>query len=541
MKLFLAFTLSLGLLSPLAAKEAAPPAPVQLCGQLTKALPAAEQGSVSFSGLGGNAAATVISPDGYVLTAGHVGDMMKNKEDVKIIYLDGTEATVKLLGSNVETDTALLKIISPERKDWPHVKLATTADTTGGFCFTTSSKFGYSDGKKPIVRIGRIVSHSMLRDKPGLLISDMDIQPGDSGGGLFNLKGELIGINSSAAGLVGMNIYPAIDQFYLDKQRLEKGEIWGNKELSPIEANNYKLSATQEVLESIQAELTRRLQLNYPPSLEFIQQHIGEGNQANITAQDLINHMQRDSIMLGLGQPLSIGMDDPHLTKQLPDLPTEHTAPLNIMSGDEKIALALALDNKHLIVKLSLLAEKEHLTLSHREKNTAVRIVAKDEARDLALLKLKQAAELPLIQWPEENPMPAVGDFILAANAKGWKLWGNISTASMPIEKNTAVGPIDDKGLISKHRSPFPYVYICSIPLYAADAGTPVFDKDNNLIGIYIARYTRTMGLILPTSQLKLSTEKLLKEASKPKEVKSITIQRPLDPLEKEEVQNTSR
>ncbi|SHJ60452.1 Trypsin-like peptidase domain-containing protein [Rubritalea squalenifaciens DSM 18772] len=514
MKLLTALYVSFGLLSSLTtAKETtAVSSPAELCSELKHALPTAARGCVSFKGLGGNAAAVVISPDGYVLTAGHVGQMMKDKEDVKIIYLDGTEATVEALGWNVETDLALLKIVSPERREWPHAKLAKTTTKTGGFCFTNSSKFGYQDGKRPVVRLGRITSLSTLRDKPGMLISDMNIQPGDSGGGLFNLKGELIGINSSAAGIIGMNIYPSIDQYYLDAERFKKGERFGNPDIAPTKAENYTISATEDVLALVQKELQRRLQLNYPPTLDFIRQHIKKDNTVNITPQQLIQHMQRDAIMLSRKQPISLGMDDPALTKQLPALPDEHNKPVRIFnSEDNSAALALALDDRHLLAKLSLVENKEGLSLGKGEKSTAVSIVSRDEKRDLALLQLAEAKKLPTIQWPQDDSKTETGDFIYAINAKGWKLWGNLSNTTRKNKNQASIGPLDAKDtLISKHRSPYPVSYICSIPLFAEDAGTPVFNQDGQLIGIYIARYTRTMGLLLPASEVKKSVEEMM-------------------------------
>jgi S1-C subfamily serine protease len=73
-----------------------------------------------------------------------------------------------------------------------------------------------------VIRVGRILS--VLSDT---IISDVALIGGDSGGPLFNLRGELVGIHSRIGTDVVDNMHVPIDTFESDWQRLRKGDAWG--------------------------------------------------------------------------------------------------------------------------------------------------------------------------------------------------------------------------------------------------------------------------------------------------------------------------
>jgi S1-C subfamily serine protease len=81
---------------------------------------------------------------------------------------------------------------------------------------------GWLSGRGAVIRVGRVLS--VLSDT---IISDVALIGGDSGGPLFNLRGELIGIHSRIGTDVVDNMHVPIDTLESDWKRLQSGEAWG--------------------------------------------------------------------------------------------------------------------------------------------------------------------------------------------------------------------------------------------------------------------------------------------------------------------------
>jgi len=132
----------------------------------------------------------VLSGDGIVLTNAHVVD---DADEVMVRLTDRREFKAKVLGKDKLTDVAVLKI---DAKDLPAVKIG-NADATrvGEWVVAIGAPFGLDN----TVTAG-IVS-AKARSLPGgaavpFIQTDAAVNPGNSGGPLFNLNGEVIGINS---------------------------------------------------------------------------------------------------------------------------------------------------------------------------------------------------------------------------------------------------------------------------------------------------------------------------------------------------------
>jgi serine protease Do len=136
------------------------------------------------------ASGIVISADGQVLTNAHV---VNGADEVQVLLADGRRFPARLLGLDLETDVALLRI---EASGLPVAVIGDSATlATGDAVFAIGSPFGFQGSVT-----GGIVS---ARDRlvPGagrvpLIQTDVAINPGSSGGPLLNLRGEVVGINS---------------------------------------------------------------------------------------------------------------------------------------------------------------------------------------------------------------------------------------------------------------------------------------------------------------------------------------------------------
>lgn len=161
----------------------------------------------------------IVSPDGLVLTAGHV--VSGGTEQFELYFPSGRTVTARLVGYNLDVDSAMLRINGGG--NWPSVKLsAEDAPATGSWVVGLGHSGGYELGRKPPVRTGRVLE---IRDH--LVVTDSVLIGGDSGGPLFNLAGELTGIHSSIGDVIAENRHVSMGTFRRDWSRLAAGERWG--------------------------------------------------------------------------------------------------------------------------------------------------------------------------------------------------------------------------------------------------------------------------------------------------------------------------
>jgi serine protease Do len=141
----------------------------------------------------------IISPDGVILTNAHV---VADADDVTVKLTDRREFKAKVLGTDRTTDVAVLRI---DARNLPYVK---TGDPdkirVGEWVVAIGQPYGFEN----TVTSG-IVS-AKYRSLPGdsyvpFIQTDAAVNPGNSGGPLFNLRGEVIGINSQIFSRSGGN------------------------------------------------------------------------------------------------------------------------------------------------------------------------------------------------------------------------------------------------------------------------------------------------------------------------------------------------
>ncbi len=145
------------------------------------------QGEVPVQGTGSG---FIIKSDGLILTNAHV---VRNASEVTVKLTDRREFRAKVLGADPATDIAVLRI---DAKDLPSVRLGKAAEArVGDWVLAIGSPFGFENS----VSAGIVSAKG--RSLPGdgyvpFIQTDVAVNPGNSGGPLFNLAGEVIGINS---------------------------------------------------------------------------------------------------------------------------------------------------------------------------------------------------------------------------------------------------------------------------------------------------------------------------------------------------------
>ena len=140
--------------------------------------------------LRGQGSGFVVSADGLILTNAHV---VRDASEVIVKLTDRREFKARVLGSDPKTDVAVLKI---DAKDLPTVPLGSARDLkVGEWVLAIGSPFGFENSVSAgvVSAKGRSLPDDSLVP---FIQTDVAVNPGNSGGPLFNARGEVVGINS---------------------------------------------------------------------------------------------------------------------------------------------------------------------------------------------------------------------------------------------------------------------------------------------------------------------------------------------------------
>ncbi len=166
----------------------------------------------------------IVSPDGIILTNAHV---VNDASSVTVKLTDRREFKAKVIGVDKPSDVAVLKI---DANNLPTVKLDPADDVkVGEWVLAIGSPFGFENS----VTAGIVSAKSRtLPDESYVpfLQTDVAVNPGNSGGPLFNTKGEVVGINSQiysrSGGYQGLSFAIPIDVvLHVKDQLLQHGSV----------------------------------------------------------------------------------------------------------------------------------------------------------------------------------------------------------------------------------------------------------------------------------------------------------------------------
>ena len=158
-----------------------------------------EQGEVVSEGHGSG---FVISPSGEVVTNHHVID---EGDNIEVEFNNGVGFAAEIVGTDPETDIALLQIQS--QQEFPTVRWNRTAPPRiGQFVVPIGNPFGIGQS----VSFGIISAIGRERVDSGAFVdyiqTDATVNTGNSGGPLFNLQGEVVGVNSAIYSPTGASV-----------------------------------------------------------------------------------------------------------------------------------------------------------------------------------------------------------------------------------------------------------------------------------------------------------------------------------------------
>lgn len=141
----------------------------------------------------------ILSEDGYIVTNNHVID---HADKIEVTLNDKKTYTAKLIGTDPTTDLALLKI---DENNLPYIQFGSSDDIQiGEWVLAVGNPFNLTSTVTAGIVSAKARNINILHTKDNLAIesfiqTDAAVNPGNSGGALVNLKGELVGINTAIA------------------------------------------------------------------------------------------------------------------------------------------------------------------------------------------------------------------------------------------------------------------------------------------------------------------------------------------------------
>src|ERR1700678_817992 len=188
----------------------------------------------------------IVSPDGYVLTNAHV---VADASEVTVTLTDRREFAAKVVGIDKASDVALIKIAAT---GLPTVRFGDPAKLRPGqWAIASGSPFGFENSVTAgvISALGRQLPDDSGSSFVTYIQTDAAVNPGNSGGPLFNLDGQVIGINaqiySRTGGYMGMSFAIPIDvALNVKDQLLKSGKVSRSRIGVSVQDINQQLALT---------------------------------------------------------------------------------------------------------------------------------------------------------------------------------------------------------------------------------------------------------------------------------------------------------
>ena len=268
----------------------------------------------------------VITPEGHVITNHHVAG---HATRIKVIFSDKEEMEATLVGKDPLTDLAIIKLQPKEPREFPVVSFGDSAAVRVGDqvlamgsprALSQSVTLGIVSNAEMIMPESsrRFGGMEMDGEDVGALVRwighDAAIYPGNSGGPLINLRGEIIGINEIGVGLGGAipgNLAKEVGQELMSKGKMERA--WTGVEVQPRLKHSNK---DQGVLVSGVLAAS-------------------PGSDAGVEAGDIILSLNGETIDVRFAEQL------PDFNQLVAELPIGTAVPLTVQRGDEVVELSV--------------------------------------------------------------------------------------------------------------------------------------------------------------------------------------------------------
>ncbi|HKA39979.1 MAG TPA: Do family serine endopeptidase [Burkholderiales bacterium] len=210
-----------------------------------------DSGTQRREGLGSG---VIVSEQGYILTNHHV---VESVDQIEIALSDSRKVSAKVVGTDPETDLAVLKI---EVQKLPAITFARAEQLrVGDVVLAIGNPFGVGQTVTFGIVSGLGRSHLGIATFENFIQTDAAIHPGNSGGALVDVRGNLVGVNTAIYSQTGASMgigyaIPVSIARQVMEQIIEKGSVtrgWigvGVQDINKEVAESFKLPTAKGVL-----------------------------------------------------------------------------------------------------------------------------------------------------------------------------------------------------------------------------------------------------------------------------------------------------
>jgi serine protease Do len=239
----------------------------------------------------------MISSDGYILTNTHVVD---DVDEVVVKLHDKREFRAKVIGTDQRTDVALIKI---NASNLPAVRIGDPSKLrVGEWVLAIGAPFGFENSATAGIVSAKGRSLPQENYVP-FIQTDVAVNPGNSGGPLFNLRGEVVGMNSQiisrSGGYMGLSFAIPIDvAMDIAEQLKSRGKV-----------NRGRLGV---MIQEVTADLADSFGLESPQGALVADVEAGSpADKAGIKISDIILKFDGKTINSSIDLPRLVGATKP--------------------------------------------------------------------------------------------------------------------------------------------------------------------------------------------------------------------------------------
>jgi len=197
----------------------------------------------------------IVSNDGYILTNHHV---VESADQIEVAFTDGRKARGRIIGTDPETDLAVIKVNAGN--NLPAITFSSAeAAHVGDIVLAIGNPFGVGQTVTMGIVSALKRNHLGLNTFENFIQTDAAINPGNSGGALVDAEGNLLGINSAiyspSGGSLGIGFaIPVSTAKKVMEQIIQSGSVtrgWigvAVQDMTPELAESFKLNDAQGVL-----------------------------------------------------------------------------------------------------------------------------------------------------------------------------------------------------------------------------------------------------------------------------------------------------
>ena len=449
--------------------------------QMLKTIELVRPAVVAIRGQGAMFSGVIVSKEGHILSAGHA---VQPGRRYRVILPDGRQLRARGKGSNPQTDCALLKITSDD-EDLPFVRMGDSEPLVRNQpCLSLSFPGGQGTRGVPVVRFGRVVRNGIRR---GMLQSTALMEPGDSGGPLFDLQGRVIGIHSRIGTNMQRNFEVPVNTFKQCWNELNREQVF-TQTGPPVPrlgfvGNDRSDDTGIDVQRVVEGTLAEEFGMKVGDVVKSVYGKetltIRELRKALVAARDedadeITVRVFRDEEDVDLKVTFDVEREaapevalpkyadepvadkpfaEPKAIEQLANLPAEFAdleeklddvcveIHSELSDGDRMEIVGTLIKGTSFVVSKSSMVAQDPTTEIGGAKVT-LEVVARDSDNDLVLLKQEKRNSVG-VELGDEKETPGIGRFLLTPEADGDGLVSIISTKSFRSRKQQSRGFLD--------------------------------------------------------------------------------------------------